>query len=256
MTETTGSESAHRFQLGTFEGPLDLLLHLVRVNELDIRDLPIADVARQYDAYLAMMRELNLEIAGDYLVMAATLVHIKSRMLLPIDPVPGEEAEAPDDPRAELVEQLLEHQRYKQAAENLQAMDSVRSLIWTREGGVPAEFAGEEMLAVDLFDLLAAFRKLLSRLDEDAKLKFGREDISVADKIAWLTDLLDRQDFVNFYDLWEGLPTRLERIATFLALLEMVRLQMVLCLQSKQMGDIRLVRRREAGETPAGESAS
>ena len=244
MTDLTGSETAHRFQLGTFDGPLDLLLHLVRVNELDIRDLPIADVARQYDAYLAMMRELNLEIAGDYLVMAATLVHIKSRMLLPVEPVAGEEGEEAEDPRAELVQQLLEHQRYKQAAENLQAMDSVRSLIWTREGGVPVEFAGEEMLAVDLFDLLAAFRKLLSRLDEDAKLKFGREDISVADKIAWLTDLLDRQGFANFNELWEGLPTTLERIATFLALLEMVRLQMVVCLQSRQMGDIRLVRRQ------------
>jgi segregation and condensation protein A len=244
VTDLTGSETAHRFQLGTFDGPLDLLLHLVRVNELDIRDLPIADVARQYDAYLAMMRELNLEIAGDYLVMAATLVHIKSRMLLPVEPVAGEEGEESEDPRAELVQQLLEHQRYKQAAENLQAMDSVRSLIWTREGGVPVEFAGEEMLAVDLFDLLAAFRKLLSRLDEDAKLKFGREDISVADKIAWLTDLLERQGFANFNELWEGLPTTLERIATFLALLEMVRLQMVVCLQSRQMGDIRLVRRQ------------
>jgi segregation and condensation protein A len=254
VSDLVGAAAAHRFHLGAFEGPLDLLLHLVRVNELDIRDLPIADVARQYDDYLAMMRELNLEVAGDYLVLAATLVHIKSRMLLPADPAPGEEGEASADPRAELVEQLLEHQRYKQAAENLQAMDSVRSLIWTREGGVPQEFAGEELLAVDLFDLLAAFRKLLGRLDEEARLRFGREDISVADKMAWLTDLLERQGFANFGELWDGLPTRMERIATFLALLEMVRLQMVVCLQSRQMGEIRLVRRQDVAPAPPGES--
>jgi segregation and condensation protein A len=254
VNDAVGSAAGHHFHLGAFEGPLDLLLHLVRVNELDIRDLPIVDVARQYDAYLAMMRQLNLEVAGDYLVMAATLVHIKSRMLLPADPVPGEEGEAAEDPRAELVGHLLEHQRYRQAAENLQAMDSVRSLIWTREGGVPQEFAGEEMLAVDLFDLLAAFRKLLGRLDEDAKLKLGREDVSVADKIAWLTDVLDRQGFANFSELWGGLPTRLERIATFLALLEMVRLQMIVCLQSREMGEIRLVRRQDVGTAPGAGS--
>jgi len=248
---TAGGE-AHRFHLGGFEGPLDLLLHLVRVNELDIRDLPIADLARQYDAYLAMMRELNLEIAGDYLVMAATLVHIKSRTLLPQELVAGEEGESAADPRTELVLQLLEHQRYKQAAENLQAMDSVRSLIWTREGGVPDEFAGEEMLAVDLFDLLTAFRKLLGRLDEEAKLKLVRDDVSVADKMAWLADLLDRDGFLRFADLLQALPARIERIATFLALLEMMRLQMVVCLQSRQLGEIRIVRRE--GVAPALEN--
>jgi segregation and condensation protein A len=242
---------AHRFHLGTFEGPLDLLLHLVRVNELDIRDLPIAEIARQYDDYLAMMREMNLEVAGDYLVMAATLVHIKSRMLLPQEPVHGEEAEAAPDPRTELVQQLLEYQRYKQAAENLQAMDSVRSLIWTREGGVPQEFAEEEMLAVDLFDLLSAFRKLLSRLDQEAQLRFGREDVSVADKIAWLQDLVDRQGFASFDELILSLPTRIERIATFLAVLEMVRLQWIVCLQSRQLGEIRLVRRQDVPSAPA-----
>jgi len=123
-----GNGDALRVHVASFDGPLDLLLHLVRVNEVDITNIPIFEIATQYDAYLAMMRDLDLEIAGEYLVMAATLVHIKSRLLLPPDPTaPGEEAQ--DDPREELTRQLLEYQQLTQAAENLQAIDSVRSLI-------------------------------------------------------------------------------------------------------------------------------
>ena len=157
MTEpTVGGQDALRVHLGSFDGPLDLLLHLVRVNEVDITNIPILEIAAQYDAYLELMREMDLEIAGDYLVMAATLVHIKSRLLLPPDPTLPEE-EARDDPHAELTRQLLEYQRLKQAAENLQAIDSVRSLIWTRDATIPHEFDGEELLAVEQFDVIAAF---------------------------------------------------------------------------------------------------
>lgn len=232
---------AWRVRVGLFEGPLDLLLHLVRVNEVDVTDIPILEIARQYDAYLDLMRELNLEIAGEYLVMAATLVHIKSRMLLPQE-TSAEEGEA-EDPRAELVQQILEHQRFKQAAENLQALDSVRGLIWTRDGIVPREFAGEEMLAVDLYDLISAFRKLLGRLDEEARLRLVREDVSVPDKIAWLTDLLEQRPSLGFDELIRALPTLMDRIATFLALLEMIRLQMVLVFQTRLLSEIRIARR-------------
>ena len=138
-------DEAYRVKVGGFEGPLDLLLHLVRVNEVDITDIPIVEITEQYNGYLEMMREMNLEIAGEYLVMAASLVHIKSRMLLPPDPSEEQDADA-DDPRAELAEQLLEYQRYKQAAETLGAMDSRRTLIWTRDGQIPEEFSGEEWL--------------------------------------------------------------------------------------------------------------
>lgn len=231
-------------RVGSFDGPLDLLLHLVRANEVDILDIPILEITRQYQAYLDLMRELNLEIAGEYLVMAATLVHIKSRMLLPPDPVEGEEAPT-EDPRAELAQQLLDYQRYKQAAENLQAIDSVRSLIWTRDGKVPAEFEGEELLAVDLMDLVGAFRKLLSRLGEDERVRLERDDVSVADKIQWITDLLQERRSIDLLELLSGMPERRQRIATFLAVLEMVRLQMIVAFQRALFDEIRIALRGE-----------
>ncbi len=160
------SGDGYRVRAGQFEGPLDLLLHLVRVNEVDIFDIPIVSITEQYQEHLERMREMNLTVAGDYLVLAATLVHIKSRMLLPTDPT-SEDGE-PEDPRAGLVQQLLEYQRFKQAAETLQALDNRQHLIWTRDE-IAAEFDDEEMLAVDLFDLVQAFRRLLARLGEEAR---------------------------------------------------------------------------------------
>ncbi len=227
-------------RVGRFEGPLDLLLHLVRVSEVSITDIPIVEITRQYNEYLGLMRELDLEIAGEYVLMAATLMHIKSRMLLPVDAEAEEERE---DPRAELAQQLLEYQRFKQAAENLEAIDSVRSLIWTREGRVPAEFAGEELLVADLFDLISAFRKLLGRLDEEARLHLKRDDVSVADKIGWLADLLERSDSLSLQELFGGIPERIQRIATFLAILEMVRLRLLLAFQRRPLGEIWITKR-------------
>ena len=240
-----------KVRLPQFEGPLDLLLHLVRVNEVEIANLPIVAIAEQYNAYLDAMRELDLEIAGEYLVMAATLLHIKSRMLLPPDPTLPDEA-ASEDPRAELTRQLLEYQRFKQAAENLHALDSVRSLIWTRDGKVPAEFEGEELLAVDLIDVIAAFKQLLSRLGEDARLTLRRDDVSVADKIAWLSDRLAEDGPADLLVLLAGLASRAERIATFLAVLEMTRLQMIVLFQRARQPGIRIALRDEGAPAPAG----
>lgn len=240
------SDPSYRVRLGAFEGALDLLLHLVRINEVDIADIPILEITRQYNEYLDVMRDLNVEVAGEYLVMAATLMHIKSRVLLPPEPAaPGEPTE---DPRQELAQQLVDHQRYKQAAENLHAMDAARALIWTRDGGVPAEFAGEEVLAVDLFDLIAAFRSVLGRLDEEVRLHLRRDDVSVADKIGWLTDLLLDQPSLDLLDLLRGLSSRIERIATFLAVLEMLRLQLIVAFQTRRLGEIRVARRIVEGE--------
>jgi segregation and condensation protein A len=177
--------------------------------------------------------------------MAATLLHIKSRLLLPPDPTLPEE-EGKDDPHAELTRQLVEYQRLKQAAENLQAIDSVRSLIWTRDGRIPQEFEGEELLAVELFDVIAAFKKLLDRLGEDAKLQLKRDDVSVADKIAWLTDLLKSRGSADLLELIAGLPNRMERIASFLAVLEMVRLQIIVLFQRASQGTIRVALRNDA----------
>lgn len=240
----TDAKEALQLHLGSFDGPLDLLLHLVRINEVDITNIPIVEIAAQYDAYIALMHEMDLDVAGEYLVMAATLVHIKSRLLLPPDPTVPEEA-ASADPRAELTHQLLEYQRLKQAAENLQAIDSVRSLIWTRDGAIPEEFEGEELLTVELFDVLTAFKKLLDRLGEDAKLQMTRDDVSVADKISWLADVLAERGSADLLALLAGLPNRIERIASFLAVLEMVRLQMIVIFQRASSGEIRVALRAE-----------
>ncbi len=239
---TPPTVSGYRVQAGTFEGPLDLLLHLVRINEVDIRDIPIATITEQYHEYLSMMRQLNLEIAGEYLVLAATLMQIKSQMLLPPDP----DAEDDDavDPREALAQQLLDYQRFRHAAENLQAMESRRTLIWTRND-VPAEFADEELLAVDMFDLLKAFRKLLGRLDAESRLQLKRDTVSVADKIAWLTDLLHQQRSIVLLDALEQMDTRLDRIAAFLAVLEMMRLSVIVVFQRKLFGEIRVALRAQ-----------
>ncbi len=252
-TEKTDDSSGYRVRVGEFDGPLDLLLHLVRVNEIDLTELPIVKITEQYNEYLAMMREMNLEIAGEYLVMAATLMHIKSQMLLPADPE-GEEENA-EDPRAELTQQLLDYEKYKQATENLEAMDNRRSLIWVREDAVAEEFAGEELLTVDLFDLISSFKKLLGRLDEESRLKMKKDHASVADKIAWITDLLEEKPSLSLQVLLETLEVRQEKIAAFLAILEMMRLQWIIVYQRKLAGDIRIARAADlaAAHDPQGE---
>ncbi len=234
---TPPAAEGYQVRVAQFEGPLDLLLHLVRSNEVEITDIPIVTITDQYNEYLELMRELNLEIAGEYLVMAATLMHIKSRMLLPPDPEAEEEESI--DPRSELAQQLLDYQRFRQAAESLQAMETRRSLIWTRDG-IPEEFEGEELLAVDMFDLLKAFRKLVGRLGDEARRELKRDNVSVADKINWLTDLLQERRSLNLLELVEELPTRLDIIATFLAMLEMMRMQLLVAFQRKRLGEIRL----------------
>ena len=242
---TRSSASGVRVQAGTFEGPLDLLLHLVRINEVDIRDIPIVTITEQYHEYLSMMRQLNLEIAGEYLVLAASLMHIKSQMLLPPDP----DAEEDDavDPRDALAQQLIDYQRFRHAAENLQAMESRRTLIWTRHD-VPEEFADEELLAVDMFDLLKAFRKLMGRLDEEHQVRLKRDNVSVAEKISWLTELLQERRSLDLLGLLQGLGTRLDRIATFLAVLEMMRLAVIVVFQRKLFGEIRIALRPQSAE--------
>jgi len=244
-----GDEAKYQVHVGSFDGPLDLLLHLVRTHELDITDIPIMTITSQYNAYLDLMRELDLEIAGEYLVMAATLMHIKSQMLLPADPDALEEESV--DPRAELTQQLLDYQRFKQAAESLQAMESRRGLIWTRND-VPEEFADEELLAVDVIDLHKAFRKLLARLGDEARRDLRRDTVSVAEKIGWLTDLLEQHRSIELLEVMAELPTRLDRVATFLAVLELMKLSVIVVFQRKLFDEIRVsLRPEQADAEPA-----
>jgi segregation and condensation protein A len=244
--------SAPRLVLHAFEGPLDLLLHLIRTQEIDIYDIPILEICRQYDAYLGLMQELDLEVAGDFLVMAATLTHIKSRMLLPADPVgPGE---TPEDPRAGLVRQLLEYQRMKAAAEVLRDRDELAADAFPRghAGEDPlAPYRNEALLDVSLFDLLSAFKRLIDTLDDATPLHVQRDEISVADKMTWILDRLEGPAALPFRDVIGSLRTRAERIAAFLALLELIRLRIISASQRRPLGEILIQRTPE--DAPPGE---
>ena len=234
--------SSYQVKLPFFEGPLDLLLHLIRVNEMDVFNIPIVEITRQYRECLEMMRQLDLEIAGEFLVMAATLMHIKSRMLLPHDPDPSSEPE--EDPRAELTRQLVEYQRIKQGAENLQALESVRSLVYTRGERVFEEFEGERLLVVDLTALFGAMKKVLDRLEARARFELRSEAYSVAEKIEWLLERLEQGRSVSFFELAGSMRARGEVVATFLAVLELVRQGRMVVLQRAAFEDLILAAAR------------
>lgn len=245
---TDPAPADYKVRLPAFEGPLDLLLHLIRVNEMDIFDIPIIEVTRQYEEYLSLMQRLDLEVAGEYLLMAATLMHIKSKMLLPREVEP--EGETSEDPRAELTRQLLEYQRIKQGAENLQALESVRGMVWTRGERAFEEFEGEEMLVVDLFAVLGAMKKVLERMSARERFALKTEEFSVAEKIDWLTGLLTEMHSVSFLELVKSMKSLAETIATFLAVLELMRQRRIAALQRAAFDDI-LLALLPPQETPA-----
>lgn len=241
---TESAATGYQVKLPAFEGPLDLLLHLIRINEMDIFDIPIVEIARQYQAYLELMQRFDLEVAGEYILMAATLMHIKSKMLLPRETLEGESAEE-EDPRADLTRQLVEYQRIKQGAENLQALESVRGLVWTRGERVFAEFEKEEMLVVDLFAILGAMKKVLDRLAARERFELRTEDYSVPEKVEWLTGLLAAGHAISFVGLISTMTARGEIVATFLAVLELMRQRRLIALQKTAFDDILLASRPE-----------
>ncbi len=243
-SETPGSAPAedrqgYRVRLPVFEGPLDLLLHLIRINQIDIAEIPIVEITRQYNDTLDLMRELNLEVAGEYLVMASTLLHIKSRMLLPQDPVSP--AGADEDPRSELARQLQEYERYRQAALRLSAAESEMLLTWDRPASLVAEFEGEASVEADLFALLSAFKRMLDSLEKHEQAAIHRERISLLDRIHWLLGRLQAAGRASFTSLFEGSRTRSDLIVTFLALLELVRLRVVGAVQTARFGEIEIL---------------
>ncbi len=237
--------AACRVRLPSFEGPLDLLLHLIRVNQIDIADIPIVEITRQYNETLELMRELNLEVAGEYLVMAATLVHIKSRMLLPAEPAAGEEA--PEDPRTELARQLEEYQRYRQAALRLADAESELLRTWSRPASLVSEFEGEAAVVVDLFALLTAFRKMLDRMGRQEQEALRRDRISLLDRIQWILGRLESTRRAAFTSLFEGSVSRSELIVTFLAVLELVRLRVIGAIQTDRFAEIEILLLEEPG---------
>jgi segregation and condensation protein A len=247
------SPDAYRVTLERFEGPLDLLLHLIRTNEIDIYDIPIALITEQYLGYLSLMQELNLDVAGEFLVMASTLIHIKSRMLLP-RPDPGQDDLLEDeDPREALVRRLLEHEKFKAAAGLLHERETLRSAQFTRPDARVAAAVGDEVepeLDVDLFGLLAAFRAVLERASRRPPMVIPPEQISLGERMRQLLRRLSETDACGLDDLFtDGDGSRAFLIVTFLALLEMIRLKQVRAYQTGG-GEIRIYRRARPADAP------
>jgi segregation and condensation protein A len=219
---------SYRVSLPMFEGPLDLLLHLVQKHELDILDIPIAFVTEKYTAYIRMMDELNIDLASEYLVMAATLVHIKSRMLLPNAPV-DEEEEAEElglDPRADLVRRLLEYQKYKGAAEQLAQRSVLGRDVFPRGTSLETVGGAMPLAAVSMFQLIDVFQSVLERTAQTRQHEIDFERFSISEKITELMDRLRSERRVEFAQIFSGDRSRGEMIITFLALLEMTRLRL------------------------------
>ena len=239
-----------------FEGPLDLLLHLIKAHEVNIYDINISLVTQQYLDYLDLMQDMNLEVAGEFLVMAATLIHIKSRMLLP-RPDPTQE-DPGEDPREALVRRLLEHQRFKAAAEMLHEKEIQRSAMWHRPDGRVAEVVGEAPepeIEVDLFSLMAAFRQVLERARSRPRVILPPEQIPIETRIEQLLARLSETDACGFDELFADVQTRGGMIVTFLALLEMIRLKMVRVFQQGNFGPIRVYKRARPDGAPVFEGS-
>lgn len=228
-----------KVQLPAFDGPLDLLLHLIKRDEINIYDIPISHITGEYLAYIGMLQLLDLDVAGDFLVMAATLMRIKARMLLP--PVPGvdEEDEEFLDPRDELVQQLLEYRRFKEAAERLHGAEEARRLLWTR-GALP-RFESEELpelMPVGLFALIDVMKDVLARVGDEFFHEVILEEVSLEEKVALIEGELQSRGRVLFLELLERTPRRMHVVVTLMAVLEMARLGKLAVRQEKLFGQI------------------
>jgi segregation and condensation protein A len=232
-----------KFDIQDFEGPLDLLLHLIRKNQMDIKDIAIAPITRQYIEYIRLMTILNLEMAGEFMVMAATLIHIKSKMLVPVSP--SEVEEDGEDPREMLIQRLLEFERYKQAAGVLRQQYEIRTATWIRPDEVVPKFvddAGEEMLEAGLFDLVSAFKELLDRRKLLVQHEIEGEGKSLDQAINDLLAMIKVGESLEFMTIFENLNSKAEMILMFIALLELVRLKRVKVYQRSTFEAIRLFR--------------
>jgi segregation and condensation protein A len=241
--ESTLPDDVPKIHVAEFEGPLDLLLYLIKRDKIDIHDIPIAPITRSYMEYLDLMRQLNLDVAGEFMVMAATLIHIKSKMLVPVSPTEAQ-GEEEEDPREALVQRLLEFQRYKEAAGILHQQAQIRAATWTRPDTVLPAFddAGEEMLEAGLFDLISAFKELLERRKTLLAHEVAAEGKSIEQRIEELLALLKEGESLDFLELFAAQETKADMIVTFLALLELIRLKQVRVYQRGMFGPIRVFR--------------
>ena len=233
-------------KLPVFEGPLDLLLYLIKKDELDIYDIPIERITSQYLEYLRLIKMLDLEVAGEYLVVAATLVYIKSRVILPHDQRPPEDEADEDDPRWELVRQLVEYKKYKDAAFELQQCLARQENVHGRGGTSKPEISPDGSLPFDkvgLFDLLAVFQKVLARASKDEDLRDIFEDrFTVSDKIQFIQNHIAERNRIVFEELFVDGASRTEIVVTFLAVLELIRLKQIGVVQESPFAAIELVK--------------
>lgn len=237
-------QEEYKVKLEVFEGPLDLLLYLIKKDEVDIYDIPIELITRQYMEYLGLMRMLDLDIAGEFLVMAATLMMIKSRMLLPPEERPDLEIEE-EDPRWELIRQLIEYKKFKDAAANLQEMESRTGNMFLRSAEDPVVVVAQPGVGLEdvtIFDLIASFNEALKRIQINEIGEIMAERFTVADGIESILGRIQRETQVIFATLFRPLSTRHEIIITFLALLELIRLRQVVARQAAVFGDIAIMR--------------
>jgi segregation and condensation protein A len=228
--------------LDIFQGPLDLLLYLIKKDEIDVYDIPIARVTEQYMRYIDLMKTLNLELAGEYILMAATLIRIKARLLLPRDETDSEE----HDPREELVAALLEYKKFKEASEILREKRLLEERVY-----IPPPVGGningnkEKIVLSDtttIFDLLTAFKEVLERASQESLYTITPEEANIEDRILRILDILGNKDSVTFQELFEDLPRKIVAIATFLAILELVKIRRIAIRQSLPFSELRVYR--------------
>jgi len=244
--ETTAQKMAYKIQIPMYEGPLDLLLDLIKQQKMNIHDIRISEITAQYLDYLHKLEALDVDVSAEFIYMAATLIYIKSKMLLPPDPLSSEEEQAVD-PRVELVQRLVEHEKFKNAAQLLYQKQQIEENVWSKpDKSLYNDEGTEGELVVSLVDLVKVFQQVLERRKEVSRIELRHEQFSVAQMIAALRTqiIASAENAVNLIQFFEACPSRHAMIVAFLAVLEMVKLQAVALVQEKQFGDI-LVRKHK-----------
>lgn len=242
-----------QIKVQAFEGPLDLLVHLIKKNRMNVYDIQISVITKQYLDYLNLMQELNLDVASEFLVMSATLIHIKSKMLLPRPETAVGDPEQEEDPRDALVRRLLEHQHFKAAAEMLHDKETLRNAQWARPDSRIEEIAGDDYepeIEVDLFSLLSAFKLVLERARERPAVPLPPEETSIEARIEQLLEQLSETEACGFEELFTSDSSRGDMIVTFLAMLEMIRLKLIRVFQQGGLGPIRVYKRARPTDAP------
>jgi segregation and condensation protein A len=237
--------SEYKVKFEVFEGPLDLLLYLIKKQEVDIYEVNLTALATQFIEYIEVMRQLDLEIAGEFLVMASTLMYIKSRELLPVDQqVAVEDEDDGEDPRWELIRQLVEYKKFKDAAARLQELEIRQENVYRREAPKPVFESEPQKPDVSIFDLVNAVSTILKRVAqrEGESREIFEDKWSVSEKIEMLVNRITEKSRVKFSDLFEGATSRTEVVVTFLAMLELIRLKQIICVQPDHFAEIEIIK--------------